>query len=214
MGPLPASSIRKYQWIVVAVDVFSKYVFARACTRATSNVIMEFLEKEIFYRFETPEILITDNSAQFTADIFKQFVNEHGIKHVLTPVYHPQANPVEASNKNIKQLLRAELIEKLSHADWASYLSKVIMRINTTPRHPTGFSPHFLAFGREKAQKGVEHKLIADENGTNEIQNETNVKKSSMSKRPNNSVQLLKRINKDIIYVPLTVNLKQAILSG
>lgn len=172
IGPLPSSSIRRYQWVIVAVDVFSKYVFAKACTHATTNIITDFLEKEIFYRFDTPEILITDNGTQFTAEKFKQFTEEHGIAHVFTPVYHPQANPVESSNKTIKQLLRAELIEKLSHAEWSSYLNKVIMRINTTPRLPTGFSPHFLAFGREKVQQGTEHRIINDENSENVRENE------------------------------------------
>lgn len=169
VGPLPASSIRKFQWIIVAVDVFSKYVFVRACSSATTNVITDFLEKDVFYRFDTPEILITDNGTQFTSDRFKQFIAEHGMTHVLTPVYHPQANPVESSNKSLKQLLRAELVEKATHVEWSSYLHKVVMRLNTSPRHPTGFSPHFLAFGREKSQTGHEHRLIHDENANETI---------------------------------------------
>lgn len=164
IGPLPASRVHKHIWAIVVVDVFSKYTFAKPCTRATANVIADFLEKEIFYKFETPEVMITDNGAQFTSDFFKKFVTEHGIEHMLTPVYHPQSNPVESTNKSVKQLLRAELLEKADHVDWSSYLQKCVMRLNTTPRFPTGFSPHFLAYGREKAQKGVEHKLLADEN--------------------------------------------------
>lgn len=46
------------------------------------------------------------------------------------------------------------------------------MRINTTPRLPTGFSPHFLAFGREKVQQGTEHRIINDENSENVRENE------------------------------------------
>lgn len=164
VGPLPPARTTRHQWIIVAVDVFSKYVFTRTCTKVTTNVVAEFLEKEIFYKFETPETIITDNGAQFTSDLFKSFLEEHGVKQMLTPNYHPQANPVESSNKSIKQMLRAELISKISHVDWASYVHKVVMRINTTARHPTGFSPHFLAYGREKAQKGYEHVQINDEN--------------------------------------------------
>lgn len=164
VGPLPPAKTTRHQWLIVAVDVFSKYVFARTCTKATTNVITEFLEKEIFYKFETPEVMITDNGAQFTSDLFKSFLKEHGVQHILTPNYHPQSNPVESSNKNIKQMLRAELISKMNHIDWASYVQKVVMRINTTPRHPTGFSPHFLAYGREKVLKGTEHRAINDEN--------------------------------------------------
>lgn len=177
VGPLPAAKVTRHQWLIVAVDVFSKYVFARTCTKATANVISEFLEKEIFYRFETPQIVITDNGSQFVSEFFESFLEEHGVQHVFTPNYHPQSNPVESSNKSIKQMLRAELYEKLNHVDWASYIQKVVMRINTTPRHPTGFSPHFLVFGREKVHRGHEHININDQNPAS---NEVNAEKREL----------------------------------
>lgn len=166
VGPLPASKVHKHMWIIVAVDVFSKYVFTRACTRATANVIAEFLEKDVFYRFDTPEILVSDNGKQFVSEFFGKFLREHKIRHVLTPVYHPQANPVEASNKSVKILLRAELLRRAEQTDWSSVLAKTVMRLNTAPRMPTGQSPHFIVFGREKNQTGNEHKIIGDENQT------------------------------------------------
>lgn len=166
VGPLPASKVHKHMWIIVAVDVFSKYVFAKPCTRATANVIAEFLEKEIFYRFDTPEIVVSDNGKQFVSDFFGTFLKEHKIRHVLTPVYHPQANPVEASNKSVKTLLRAELMRRMDHTDWSSVLARVVMRLNTAPRMPTGQTPHYIVFGREKNHSGIEHKIIGDENRT------------------------------------------------
>lgn len=166
IGPLPASKYHKHIWIIMVVDVFSKYVFAKACTRATANVITEFLEKDIFYRFETPEIIISDNVTQFTSNLFEKFLDEHKIRHILVPVYHPQSNPVEATNKNVKTLLRLEMLRRADHTDWSSYLAKSIMRLNTVPRMPTGQTPHCIVYGREKAQSGEEHRLIGDVNHT------------------------------------------------
>lgn len=148
----------------MAIDVYSRHTFAKACTRATANVILDFLEKEIFNRFETPEIVTTDNGTQFTSLFFKLFLMGHGVRHVFVPNYHPQANPVEATNKSIKTLLRAELLRRANHVDWSSYLSNVIMKLNTTPRMPPGPSPYFIIFGREKCQTGDEHRLINDAN--------------------------------------------------
>lgn len=147
IGPLPASKVHKHIWIIVVVDVFSKYVFAKACTKANANQITEFLEKEVFYRFETPEIIVTDNGTQFESDLFEKILQEHGIKHILTPVYHLQANPVESSNKSVKQLLRAELVAKINHVDWSSYLHKIV--------------------------KGVEHRMINDENLVDDCDDES-----------------------------------------
>lgn len=164
VGPLPASKYHKHMWIIVAMDIYSRYVFVRPCTRATANNITDFLEKEVFYKFETPEEIWSDNGAQFTSKLFRDFLNEHRINHVLTPAYHPQANPVEASNKCLKTLLRNELLKRSDHTDWSSYLHKVVMKLNTTPRHPTGRSAHNIVFGKEKMQSGNEHRLIGDVN--------------------------------------------------
>lgn len=164
VGPLPASKYRKHMWIIVVVDVFSKYTFVKACTRATSGAIIEFLEKGVFFRFDTPETVMTDNGAQFRSQLFENFLLIRGIKHFLTPVYHPQSNSVEATNKSVKTLLRAELIKRAQHTDWSEVLDKVVMELNSAPRMPTGRSPHSIVFGKERSRNGREHKLIHDEN--------------------------------------------------
>lgn len=164
VGPLPASKRHKHMRIVVVVDVFSKYTFAKACTRATAQVITEFLEKGVFYKFDTPETVMTDNGSQFRSQAFSNFLLVRGIKHFLTPVYHPQPNSVEATNKSVKTLLRAELIKRASHTDWSEVLDKVVMELNSAPRMPTGRSPHSIVFGKERSQNGAEHRLIHDEN--------------------------------------------------
>lgn len=164
VGPLPASKYHKHMWLMVAVDVFSKYVFAKSVTRATAAVITDWIEKDIFYKFNVPEKLVSDNGTQFTSEWFATFLKAYRVEHVTTPVYHPQPNQVEATNKSIKQLLRAELIEQSEHTDWASYVHKVIMRLNTNARMPVGKSPHFIVYGREKNMTGDEHRLLNDLN--------------------------------------------------
>lgn len=164
IGPLPASKLHKHQWVIVCIDAFSRYMFTKACTRATSNVVADFLEKDVFYKFQTPEKIVTDNGKQFISQWFEQFLSTHGIQHELTPVYHPQANQVEATNKCVKTSLRAQLLAKADHTDWSSYLQKITMHLNTTPRMPTGQSPYFVVFGYEKCQSGKEHRLVVDAN--------------------------------------------------
>lgn len=124
VGPLPPSKAKKHTWLMVAVDAFSRYAFARSCTRATAFAITEWLEQEVFYKFSIPEKVVTDNGTQFTSEWFSTFLNKYRIAHFKTPVYHPQANQVEATNKSVKQLLRAELVGKSDHADWAQYALK------------------------------------------------------------------------------------------
>lgn len=151
-------------WLIVAVDAFSRYVFARSCTKATAHVITDWLEKDVFFKFCVPEILVSDNGAQFTSAWFAEVMKNYRIRHVTTPVYHPQSNQVEPTNKSLKQMLRAELLEKSNHVDWAQHVHKVVMRLNTIPRTPVGHSPHEIVYGQPKTMTGDEHRLIRDAN--------------------------------------------------
>lgn len=164
VGPLPPSKYNKHMWLMVGVDAFSRYVFAKSCVRATAHAITEWLEKDVFFKFYVPEIVVSDNGTQFTSEWFANFMRSYRIKHKTTPVYHPQANQVESSNKSLKQMLRADLLEKCDHSDWAHYIQKVVMRLNTIPRGPVGRSPHEIVFGLPKTMTGDEHKLLRDVN--------------------------------------------------
>jgi transposase InsO family protein len=49
----------------------------------------------------------TDNGPQFTVQEFEKYIERHQIKHVKTPLYHPQSNR-QAKNfvKTFKQALK------------------------------------------------------------------------------------------------------------
>jgi hypothetical protein len=74
-------------------------------------------------------------------------VKAYGIRPQTTPFYHPQANPVERSNKNIKQLISAYL--KANHKAWDEYLREFQFALNSVQEEYTKFSPTYLNFGRE-----------------------------------------------------------------
>ncbi|XP_036346332.1 uncharacterized protein LOC118755915 [Rhagoletis pomonella] len=81
-----------------------------------------------------------------------------------TPLYHPQANQVEATNKSIKLGLRAHMADLLEHCSWENHLSRVIHDINTSVHSATGYTPYFLHTGREYVKDGNEYKLLLDVN--------------------------------------------------
>lgn len=164
VGPLPPSKLYRHTWLMVAVDAFSKYTFAKSVTRATTTAITEWLERDIFWKFSVPEKLISDNGTQFTRDWFAAFLKNYRVEHVTTPVYHPQANEVEATNKSVKQMLRAELMQLACHSEWAAQVPKIIMRLNTNARMPVGKSPHFIVYGQEKSMTGDEFRLLNNVN--------------------------------------------------
>lgn len=163
IGPLPPSKIHGHQHAVVAIDCFSKYVFSKTFVRATALQIAKFVEEDIIYKFETPEVIVCDNGAQFISKTFEDLLKKYHIRKMSTPLYFPQANPVEATNKTIKTALRTEILAKQgNHQDWAACMPFITMRLNVTPHTATEQSPHYIVYGHEKAETGDEHRILMD----------------------------------------------------
>lgn len=69
------------------------------------------------------------------------------IQQQFTPVYHPQANPVERKNRDMK--VQLSILVQSHHASWSSHLSAVRFAMNTSKCQTTGFTSAYLTFGRE-----------------------------------------------------------------
>lgn len=165
IGPLPAAKHSKHAYAVVAVDCFSRYVFAKSFVNATADKIIPFLEEEVLFKFDVPEVVITDNGKQFKSKAFGDFVAKYKIRHSTTPLYHAQANMVEATNKKVKTGLKAVILQaKEEQIEWAKHLPRIVMTINTTATTSTSHSPYYIVFGREKSCTGDEHPIIGDAN--------------------------------------------------
>ena len=63
MGPFPPSY--NNLCILVAVDYVSKWVEAIATMTNDSKVVINFLKKNIFTRFDMPRALLSDNGTHF-----------------------------------------------------------------------------------------------------------------------------------------------------
>jgi hypothetical protein len=61
---------------VVVIDYFTKRVEAKALGRITSAKIIEFVKSHIFYRFEVPTAIISDNGTQFASQEYKDCCTE------------------------------------------------------------------------------------------------------------------------------------------
>lgn len=116
MGPFPMSK-KQNRFLLVVVDLFSKFVLLHPMRSAAAESTVNFLKHSVFLRFGVPEVLISDNGAQLTSKIFTDFLNSYGVKHWRTASYHAQANATEAANKTIKNALRAYVRNDHSQRD-------------------------------------------------------------------------------------------------
>ncbi|WJX91525.1 hypothetical protein P8452_73291 [Trifolium repens] len=116
VGPFPSSFSNEY--ILVAVDYVSKWVEAIASPKADDKTVIKFLKRNIFSRFGTPRVLISDGGSHFCNSQLKKALEHYGVKHKVASPYHPQTNgQAEVSNREIKKIL--EKTVSTSRKDWA-----------------------------------------------------------------------------------------------
>ena len=107
---------------------------------------------DIVYRFGVPNLIIVDNSTQFTGKKFLAFCDSYHIRVDWSAVAHPQTNwQVECANGMILQGLKPRIFNKLNKfcRRWLTELPSVIWSLRTTPSRATGFTPFFLVYGAE-----------------------------------------------------------------
>jgi hypothetical protein len=169
-GPLPKSEDNKI-WILIVEDVASRWVELFPLEHATATECAETLINEIFMRYGTPRRVISDNGTQFVSAVMQKMTFCLDIKHSLTPYYHPEGNPVERKNRDLKTQL-AILVEK-NHRDWPKTLPAIRFAMNTAHCESTGHSAAYLTYGRELRSPDDVHRdlksIVCSENFVPEI---------------------------------------------
>ena len=90
------------EYIVVAIDYFSRWIEAESFATLKAKQMVKFIEKNLICRYGVPHHIVTDNGVQFQAET-AELLQRYGIEHHKSSPYRPQANgAVEAANKNVK----------------------------------------------------------------------------------------------------------------
>ncbi|GFT01022.1 retrovirus-related Pol polyprotein from transposon 412 [Trichonephila clavipes] len=145
-GPLPESKDSK-RWILFIEDCTTKWVKLFALPNATAKECAITLIEEVLLRYGIPRRLISDNGTQFVSAVMQQICYLLNIHQSLIPVYHPQANPVERKNRDMKPRLAILVQDK--HDCWSEKLPLIRFALNTAKCETTGQTAAFLNFGRE-----------------------------------------------------------------
>jgi hypothetical protein len=128
-------------------DVASKWIEPFPLKEATSVACARKLMDEEFLRYGFPRKMISDNGTQFVSGVMQYVAECFGVSQSVIPVYHPEANPVERKNKDLKTQL-AMLVED-HHDLWVDKLPSIRFAMNSASSISTGFTPAYLAFARE-----------------------------------------------------------------
>jgi len=145
IGPLPSSFSNEY--ILLAVEYVSRWVETIPTQKADAKTVIKFLKKNIFCRFGTPRVVISEGGSHFcNAQLRKAFAH-FGVKHKIATAYHPQTNgQAEVSNREVQRIL--EKTVSASRRDWAIKLDEALWAHRTAYKTPTAISPFQLIFGK------------------------------------------------------------------
>ena len=135
---------------LVVVDAYSKFPGMIKMSSTTSQETIQAL-REIFSRYDLPEILVSDNGPQFVSGEFENFCRQNGILHRTSAAYKPSTNgQVERVVQILKVTLRQASVRK-QNVD--TLLSRYLLMYRNTPHCTTGESPSMLLIGRRLRTK-------------------------------------------------------------
>lgn len=199
VGPLPRTS-RGNQWILVVEDICSRWVELFALKEATAENCSIIILNEIVLRYGVPRRIHTDNGPQFISAIMQQLTYCLNIWQTFTPVYHPEANPVERKNRDLKTQLAISVGN--NHTSWDSKLPMIRFAMNTSKCESTGYSAAYLTFGRELRSPLEVHldlrAIILSENFIPQITPHL-LKMAEVLKNANESVEKIQDKNKSYV---------------
>jgi hypothetical protein len=79
VGKLHKSWPGGHDYLLIAVDRFTKWIEAKPVTTADATASVNFI-KGIVFRFGVPNSILTDNGNNFTSQEFKNYCEGVGIK--------------------------------------------------------------------------------------------------------------------------------------
>ncbi|XP_048110471.1 uncharacterized protein LOC125301779 [Alosa alosa] len=137
----------RYPYILVIVDLFSRFAFAVPTKDQTAPTTARVLWTTVFQSFGCPERILTDQGPAFEAELTQQLCGLYGCHKVRTTPYHPQGNGAcERMNQTILGLLNT--LSQREQGRWMEHLPELTHAYNNTPHSVTGLAPFFVLFGR------------------------------------------------------------------
>ena len=135
-------------WIMIATNYFPKWVEEIPTKKVNDQVVMKFLEENIFSRFGCLVKIVTDNAQVFNYAHFIIFCQKYNVILSHSTSYYPQGNGLaESSNKTLVRILKKKITE--NQKDWDMKLNFSLWAVRVTTERSTWKSPYELVYGTQ-----------------------------------------------------------------
>ena len=133
------SNNKKYRYIFIIIDNFSKYLWAIPLKNKYSQTIKNELSNILTTSKRKPLKLESDRVSEFYNSIFQNFLKSKNIQHYSR--YTDKGTSIaERVIRTVRNLLKKPVFEK-GNADWLSELPSIIKQYNNTFHHSIKMTP-------------------------------------------------------------------------
>ena len=147
IGKISPKSSSGHEFILVAIDYFTKWVEATSYAKLNVAKVATFIKSHIICKYGVPHELISYRGVHFKGEV-DTLLQRYGLQHHRLSAYRPQTNgEVEATNKNIKRILH-KMIETSRY--WSEKLPFTLWAYRTSFHTSTRATPYSLVYGMEE----------------------------------------------------------------
>ena len=133
--------------VLVITDHFTRYSMVFVTKDQKAKTITQIVYEQFISIFGTPVKLLSDRGANFTLALVEELCSAFGIQKCRTTAYHAQCNgQVERFHQTLFRMIGKLSADK--KAQWELHLPELLQAYNSTRSAVTGYSPHYLMFGR------------------------------------------------------------------
>ena len=148
LGPMRETP-RGNKYLLVFLDHFTRWVEVIPCPNRLAATVADAFKSRIITRHSCPEVLLSDNAAEFTSEVLEKLCKFYGTKKIQVTPYKASSNgAVERANQKILGILRT-MVTSMTE-DWDRYIDDVQLVINNSVNVTTSESPHYLLYGYQK----------------------------------------------------------------
>ena len=134
--------------VLVVTDQFTRFAQAFVTTSQTAQTTAKTLWDKYFVYYRFPKMIISDQGRNFESRLIGKLCKLGRVKKLRTSPYHPQSN-AQCERFNATLLSMLGTLSPEGKATWTDKVGTLIHAYNSTKSAITGFSPHYLMFGRE-----------------------------------------------------------------
>ena len=151
IGPFPKSRLGN-EFGLVIIDTCTGWPEVFPLRKAAPKAKIKPAERcadktlSVFCRWGFPARIVSDSGPQFASELWTSVMKLLKINTVFVSPYHPQANPVERKNKDVKNYLKKYIGD--NHKFWDENLDPMLFALRSAKIKSTGLSPFEANFGR------------------------------------------------------------------